>query len=338
MTLQFSLKKSLVATVVVVFCAFTVQSCSMTETFNNSDPSVKLKSLGDVIKWRITKDPAPARVAIDQSDEWQQLNEQSTDYAVWIGHATYLINNGDLTIITDPIFSDRASPVSWAGPKRLIPPAVPLNALPAIDVVVISHNHYDHLDLPSLIAIQERNPGVSILVPQGDKGLLEKHGLANVRQFRWWQNVRIQQTDFTFTPVQHWAARGANGRNTSWWGGWYMSSESLALYHAGDTGYSDDFVATRERLGAPDYAFIPIGAYNPRWFMKNQHVNPAEAVQVALDLQVPKAFGMHWGTFILTDEPVTEPREALAEALRSRQLADNFFIAPVPGTVLTLKK
>ena len=169
-----------------------------------------------------------------------------------------------------------------------------------------------------------------IFVPQGDKDLLDSQGLSNVSEFRWWENERVKQTEFTFTPVQHWSGRGITGRNSSLWGAWFMKTPNLSLYHAGDTGYSEDFTMTRERMGAPDVAFIPIGAYKPRWFMKNQHVNPAEAVQVALDLQVPRSFGMHWGTFILTDEAIEEPRKVLAEELRAQKLAADFFVAPIP--------
>ena len=203
-------------------------------------------------------------------------------------------------------------------------------------MVVISHNHYDHLDLPSLKALQQANPEVVILVPQGDKTLLEGQGLQNVHQFRWWQNIRLGKTELTFTPVQHWSSRGITDRNSSLWGGWFIKSPSLSLYHAGDTGYSKDFVKTRETLGVPDVAFIPIGAYEPRWFMRTQHVNPAEAVQVALDLKAPRSYGMHWGTFILTDEAVKAPRRALEKAVAESGQAADFFTAPMPGQIIPL--
>ena len=322
----------------VFFFALILQSCSMAETFINKDSTASKKTFSEFIQWRMTKEKSPPRVQIEQSDDWRNLESSSTNYAVWIGHASFLINNGDLTIMTDPIFSERASPVAWAGPKRMIPPSIPLADLPPIDVVVISHNHYDHLDLPSLKALQQANPEVVILVPQGDKALLEGQGLQNVHQFRWWQNIRLGKTELTFTPVQHWSSRGITDRNSSLWGGWFIKSPSLSLYHAGDTGYSKDFVKTRETLGVPDVAFIPIGAYEPRWFMRTQHVNPAEAVQVALDLKAPRSFGMHWGTFILTDEPVKSPPEELKKALDDRGKASNFFTAPKPGEILSLTR
>jgi N-acyl-phosphatidylethanolamine-hydrolysing phospholipase D len=320
------------------FFALILQSCSMAETFVNNDSTASKKTFSEFIQWRMSKEKSPPRVQIEQSDDWRNLESSSANYAVWIGHATYLLNNGDLTIMTDPIFSERASPVAWAGPKRMIPPSIPLADLPPIDVVVISHNHYDHLDLPSLKALQQANPEVVILVPQGDKALLEGQGLQNVHQFRWWQNIRLGETELTFTPVQHWSSRGITDRNSSLWGGWFIKSPSLSLYHAGDTGYSKDFVKTRETLGVPDVAFIPIGAYEPRWFMRTQHVNPAEAVQVALDLKAPRSFGMHWGTFILTDEPVKSPPEELKKALDDRGKASDFFTAPKPGEILSLTR
>jgi len=322
----------------VFFFALILQSCSMAETFINKDSTASKKTFSEFIQWRMTKEKSPPRVQIEQSDDWRNLESSSTNYAVWIGHASFLINNGDLTIMTDPIFSERASPVAWAGPKRMIPPSIPLADLPPIDVVVISHNHYDHLDLPSLKALQQANPEVVILVPQGDKALLEGQGLQNVHQFRWWQNIRLGKTELTFTPVQHWSSRGITDRNSSLWGGWFIKSPSLSLYHAGDTGYSKDFVKTRETLGVPDVAFIPIGAYEPQWFMRTQHVNPAEAVQVALDLKAPRSFGMHWGTFILTDEPVKSPPEELKKALDDRGKASDFFTAPKPGEILSLTR
>jgi N-acyl-phosphatidylethanolamine-hydrolysing phospholipase D len=331
-------KRFLAAVVTGLLYIFTLQSCTAAETYTNSDPSVSPKTLSDAIEWRIIKAQKPDRLAITVSDEWKSLAPQSTHYAVWIGHATYLLNTGDLTVLTDPVFSERASPVSWAGPERLIPPVISLEQLPSIDAVVISHNHYDHLDIPSLKTLQKNNPNMLIFVPQGDKKLLDAEGLTNVSQFRWWQSIKVNKTEFTFTPVQHWSGRGITGKNTSLWGGWFLKSPSLSVYHAGDTGYSNDFVVTQERLGTPDFDVIPNGGYEPRSYMKNKHVNPAEAVQIALDLQVKRSFGMHWGTFVLTDEPIEEPRKMLVQALKERNLAPNFFIAPAPGAILSLAR
>jgi L-ascorbate metabolism protein UlaG (beta-lactamase superfamily) len=255
---------------------------------------------------------------------------------VWIGHATYLINKDNLTILTDPVFSKRASPVRFAGPKRLIPPAIPIDKLPPIDVVTVSHNHYDHLDIRSLKAIHETNPEAVFLVPKGDRRRLERRGIENVTEFLWWEEIEIKGSKFTFTPVQHWSARGIADRNKSLWGGWFMNLKTETIYHAGDTGYSKDFIETKNKLGSPSLSLIPVGAYAPRWFMKTNHVNPHEAIQIAIDLESKKNFGMHWGTFQLTDEEVLEPPKLLKESLRNRDLPNNFFNILKPGQIVEL--
>jgi L-ascorbate metabolism protein UlaG (beta-lactamase superfamily) len=220
----------------------------------------------------------------------------------------------------------------------MIPPAMNLQDLPKIDIVVVSHNHYDHLDIWSLKKLYKLNPEIAFLVPAGDRIKLIKAGIKNVYEMQWWDAFHFSNTTFHFTPVQHWSKRGLFDRNKSLWGGWFIKTDKLSLYHAGDTGYSNDFKTTYERLGAPDYSFIPIGAYDPRWFMKDSHVNPEEAVQIALDLQTPHSFGMHWGTFTLTDEPVLEPPARLKEALKKQNLKSDFFISPKPGEILQLTK
>ena len=307
------------------------------ETFSNTNQTSfdSERSFGDFLKWRLTR-KEPKAVQIETSDQWKQLGEQSKNYAVWIGHSTYLLNNGDLTIVTDPVFSKRASPFSWAGPKRLIAPAISLEELPDIDVITVSHNHYDHLDIASLKTLYKLNPKALFLVSKGDMDLLVRSGIKNVTEFLWWENIEVKNTLFTFTPNQHWSARGFRDRNKSLWGGWFMRSSNHTIYHAGDTGYSDDFKETRSRLGSPDFAIIPIGGYNPRWFMNYHHVNPSESIQIALDLGVSKSFGMHWGTFRLTDEDILEPAQLIDQELKKLNLADDFFRTVKPGEILPL--
>ncbi|HIA96588.1 MAG TPA: MBL fold metallo-hydrolase [Gammaproteobacteria bacterium] len=307
------------------------------ETFSNTNQTSfdSERSFGDFLKWRLTR-KEPKAVQIETSDQWKQLGEQSKNYAVWIGHSTYLLNNGDLTILTDPVFSKRASPFSWAGPKRLIAPAISLEELPDIDVITVSHNHYDHLDIASLKTLHKLNPNASFLVSKGDMDLLVRSGIKNVTEFLWWEDLEVKNTLFTFTPVQHWSARGFRDRNKSLWGGWFMQSSDSTIYHAGDTGYSDDFKETRSRLGSPDFAMIPIGGYDPLWFMRYHHVNPSESIQIALDLGVSKSFGMHWGTFRLTDEDILEPAQLIDQELKKLNLADDFFRTVKPGEILPL--
>ena len=303
------------------------------ERFKNTDEDAAGKSFREFLKWSFTN-KKPELVAIDSSDEWKELTPSSTDYLVWIGHATYLINKDGLTILTDPVFSKRASPVRFAGPKRLIPPAIPIDKLPKIDVITVSHNHYDHLDLRSLKKIYKANPNAIFLVPKGDKRRLERRGIENVKEFLWWEEIEINGSKFTFTPVQHWSARGIADRNKSLWGGWFMELKTESIYHSGDTGYSGDFIETKKRLGSPSLSLIPVGAYAPRWFMKTNHVNPPEAIQVALDLESKRNFGMHWGTFQLTDEAIMEPPELLKQSLKELGLSEEFFRVLKPGEVV----
>ena len=328
------MKHILAFIVISFFCS----SYAGAQTYKNTNEQENGKSFSQLMTWVLDGEKSPEKIEIETSTQWQELAPTQTNYAVWIGHATYLINNGDINILTDPIFSKRASPVGFAGPKRMIPPAMTLNDLPKIDAVVVSHNHYDHLDIWSLKKLFKLNSETIFLVPTGDKKRLVKAGIRNVVEMNWWDIFRVSNTEFHFTPVQHWSKRGLFDRNKSLWGGWFIKSNDLALYHAGDTGYSSDFKTTYERLGAPDYSFIPIGAYDPRWFMKDSHVNPEEAVQIALDLKTPHSFGMHWGTFTLTDEPVLEPPARLKEALEKQNLESDFFISPKPGEILQLAK
>ena len=328
------MKHLLAFVVITFFCS----SYTNAQTYKNTNEQENGKTFGQLMTWVLDGEKSPERVEIETSTQWQELTSDQTNYAVWIGHATYLINNGEINILTDPIFSKRASPIGFAGPKRMIPPAMTLNDLPKIDAVVVSHNHYDHLDIWSLKKLFKLNSETIFLVPTGDKKRLVKAGIRNVVEMNWWDIFRVSNTEFHFTPVQHWSKRGLFDRNKSLWGGWFIKSNDLSLYHAGDTGYSSDFKTTYERLGAPDYSFIPIGAYDPRWFMKDSHVNPEEAVQIALDLKTPHSFGMHWGTFTLTDEPVLEPPARLKEALKKQNLESDFFISPKPGEILQLTK
>ena len=301
---------------------------------NTNGKSIE-KPFKDLLKW-MNSDVNPNLSSIEVSSEWKNINlNQDNDYIIWIGHSTFLIKKAGTVILTDPIFSDRASPFKNIGPERLIPPVIPLNELPRIDFVTVSHNHYDHLDINSLKKISKLNPDAVFLVPAGDLKLLKKKRITNVYEFNWWETFKVEGLTFTFTPVQHWSKRGLFDRNKSLWGGWYMNFNDYGMYHAGDTGYSKDFTDTRLKLGAPKYAFIPIGAYDPEWFMAESHVNPEDAVQIMIDLEAEKAFGMHWGTFALTDEDTLEPPTRLKDSLEFPNSPD--FISLTPGKVIEIE-
>jgi N-acyl-phosphatidylethanolamine-hydrolysing phospholipase D len=314
---------------------FFILSFDLNAKYKNTNGEEIDKSIKDLIRWQRNQ-KKPVLSSIDLSDEWKLVDfEKSNNFMIWIGHSTFLIKKNNLIILTDPVFSERASPFKRLGPKRLIPPAISLNELPKIDVVTISHNHYDHLDIRSLKKLSKLNPNLIFLIPKGDIDIFNKKNIDNVKEFVWWEEISIDDFIFTFTPVQHWSARGLFDRNESLWGGWFIKSTDYSLYHAGDTGYSNDFIETQKRLGSPKYAFLPIGAYDPEWFMAASHVNPEDSIRIMKDLGAEFSFGMHWGTFTLTAEDTLEPPQRLKEALNNDKL-DNF-ITLKPGEVVYLQ-
>ena len=233
----------------------------------------------------------------------------------FIGHSSFLLRLPGLTLLTDPIFSERCSPLSFIGPRRVRAPGQAMAALPRPDGILLSHNHYDHCDLPSLRALRRRFGLVPIYAPLGNKGWLEAKGLGPVIELDWRQQAICKDTLITLTPARHFAARTLNDRNTTLWGGFMIAPAGGGqVYFAGDSGFTAQFGAIRERLGAPDLALLPIGAYEPRWFMEAVHMNPEDAVRAFMMLGARQAVGMHFGTFQLTDEPVDAPLEDLAQA------------------------
>ncbi len=244
----------------------------------------------------------------------------------WIGHSTFLLQLGGYNILTDPHLAARASPLGFVGPKRWVPPTLDFQELPHIDLVVVSHNHYDHLDAATVVRLNAQPRGApKFLVPLGLKAWFLNKGISNVLELDWWEVTDFHSITVTFTPVQHWSARTAWDRNQSLWGGWRLDHPALSFFFAGDTGYSQDFKDIRARLGPVDLAALPIGAYEPRWFMRASHVNPEEAVQIHLDLEAKRSVAMHWGTFILTDEPLDEPPHKLKEALHRLGVSEQNF-------------
>src|SRR5262245_4505483 len=222
----------------------------------------------------------------------------------WIGHSTMLVSMDGVTFITDPIFSERASPVSFAGPKRLVPPGVPLAELPPIDFVLLSHNHYDHTDLPSIAALVQR--GSLVIVPL-EMGALVRDVGGEAIELDWWQSIRLGNVTVHCVPAQHFSGRSLSDGNRQLWAGWVVEGPTRRFYHAGDTGYFNGFKEIGRRLGPIDLAALPIGAYDPPSIMRAVHLNPEEAVQAARDLGARRIVGMHFGTFDLTDEPPDEP-------------------------------
>jgi len=245
----------------------------------------------------------------------------------WIGHATLFVQIGGRNLLFDPVFSERASPVSFAGPARRVPLPVRLDELPPIDLVLISHNHYDHLDAPTIARLLAQPGGAPRFVaPLGVDRWLRRAGAGRVDRFDWWDRMHIDGLEVHLTPAQHWSTRTPWDRNATLWGGWVVRTPQFSFWFSGDTGYSPDFLDIGRRFGGFDLAAIPVGAYEPRLFMKDQHVNPREAVQVMLDVGAHEAIGVHWGTFELTDEPLDAPLVELPRALDALGVARDRFL------------
>ena len=240
----------------------------------------------------------------------------------WVGHATLLVRVGGLNILTDPHFTQRASPLPFAGPKRVVAPAIKLAALPHIDAVLISHNHDDHLDRPTVTALAAQTGGSpKFYIGLGLGKWFRELGITNVEELDWWEAGSLAGVRFHFVPVQHWSARTPWDTNQILWGGFVVEHPSLRFFFAGDSGYSRDFQDIAQRFGPIDLAAIPIGAYAPRWFMQAHHVDPDEAVQIHLDLKARYSLAIHWGTFDdLTDESLYDPPVMLRAALVERGL------------------
>jgi N-acyl-phosphatidylethanolamine-hydrolysing phospholipase D len=281
-------------------------------------------------------DSLASNVPVQQVDLQTILSSAKTPQITWLGHSTFLIQHNGINVLTDPIFADRASPISFAGPKRYIRHVVDYKKLPKIDLVVISHNHYDHLDEQAITTLGNNT---SYAVPLKNKDWLMEEGIneENIIELDWWQQANVNNIDIQALPSQHWSARGLGDRFEALWASWSIRLGDLHIWFGGDTGYNPvQFKQIGERTGGFDLALIPIGAYAPRWFMQSYHVNPEEAVYIHLDVKSQKSIGMHWGTFPLTAEPPTEPPKKLAEARLLHDLPADEFITMTVGETLKL--
>jgi N-acyl-phosphatidylethanolamine-hydrolysing phospholipase D len=304
--------------------------------FRNPWPGGEPNGLTQFLRWRRERRAAPPPADPDPSTfaratpsfRAPRANEGEIS-ATWVGHSTVLVQLGGLNILTDPIWSDRASPLPWIGPRRWVPPGVALDSLPPLDLVLLSHNHYDHLDAPTVRALARRHPEAHWLVPLGLAHLLRRLGQHRITELDWWDEVAIGGARIASLPAQHFSARGPLDRMRTLWCGWTVRSSGRSLFFAGDTGYHPAFRVIGERYGPFDLSLLPIGAYEPRWFMRPVHMTPEEAVQAFQDAnahhapaRVPIALGIHWGTFKLTDEPMDAPPERMRAAWRAAGLPE----------------
>ena len=301
--------------------------------FYNNYIDHKMTTFKQFWKWRKeSKKPEPMSFPLAKNDPKFLQENRSQKTLTWIGHASFLIQIDGINILTDPHLTKRASPVVFAGPSRTTPPGLNIGDLPEIDVIVISHNHYDHLDYQTILNITRKqiNNQPLILVPLKLKKLLESFGARNVKELGWWDATSFKNLNIHAVPVQHWSNRSFNTNKTLWCG-WVFENKNFKCIFVGDTGYSKDFATIQQKFGHMDLSLIPIGAYAPRWFMKDHHCNVEEAIQIHKDLKSKKSIAMHWGTFQLTDEPMDEPVKLLKKLTVEKNLLSNEFIAMTHG-------
>ncbi len=293
---------------------------------------MKPRGFLDIIKWRLTSDrsPWPENLASSYGETPpERFKNQGIHYTV-INHSSVLIQVDGVNILTDPIWSERCSPFSWIGPRRVISPGLRLDQLPPIDIILISHNHYDHLDIPTLQKICRKNDP-AVLTGMGNAELLEENGIKNTIELIWWQSETQKDLEFHFVPAMHFSGRGLIDRNKTLWGGFVIQTSRGSIYFAGDTGYGGFLKYVNERFGPFALAFLPIGAYRPQWLMQDVHLDPEQAVQVHKELKIERSVGIHFGTFQLSDEPYDEPGRLLQESLAKANMAPESFEVPCFG-------
>jgi L-ascorbate metabolism protein UlaG (beta-lactamase superfamily) len=294
------------------------------------------KGLREVLRWQWQggREPWPATYAPAGRDK--PPSRSASLRVSHIGHASFLIQVAGVNLLVDPVLSERASPFQFAGPKRANPPGIAFDDLPPIDVVLISHNHYDHLDLNTLKLVEARDRPRMIMPLGNDTIIRSDLPEARAEAYDWDGHVALSaQVSVRLVPSYHWSARGALDRRMALWASFILETPAGKIYHVGDTGYDTGalFREHGQAHGPFRLAILPIGAYEPRWFMGDNHMNPAEAVQVMQDLRAAEAIGHHWGTFQLTNEGIERPLEALGEALRAAGVPESRFRASRPGQV-----
>ncbi|MBB3175781.1 MBL fold metallo-hydrolase [Variovorax sp. Sphag1AA] len=324
--------------------------------FQNNYVEFQPKSLSELLRWRrqalrdrLPRPPLAPTPRVAPELDWLHANARAGQAMApcftWIGHATVLVQMGGLTVLTDPMFSLRASPVPFAGPRRHTPPGIELPQLPRVDLVLVSHNHYDHLDAPSVDALNRQPGGPPLfVVPLGVKPWLHGRRIRNTVELDWWDRHTVPgahgEVEIALVPAQHWSSRSPRDAMATLWGGFAVIAPDCHLLYTGDTGYSRDFADIRrhfsdrqapEQGGGFDIALIPIGAYAPRWFMKSQHVDIEEALRIHADVGAKRSLGIHWGVFELSDEALDDPPRKLAEVRDAQGIPEEHFFAVAVG-------
>ena len=313
--------------------------CDGTRFFNPEGPGPR--GFADLWKWQRERERGsatawPATLPPAPPVRLPELVSADQVAVTFIGHATLLLQFGGFTVLTDPVFATRAGPLGF-GPTRVCPPALRLGELPRIDVVVLSHNHYDHLDLSALQWLSRHRQPL-LVAPLGLKAWLETRGVANVVELDWWQSQwASKELEVICTPALHWSSRTPWDRCRTLWGGFWLRTRFGSVYFAGDSGWGTHFARIQARLGSPAVALLPIGAYEPRWFMAPAHMNPTEALNAHLALGARRSVAMHFGTFCLTDEGIDAPAKDLAAALALRpDVPSDAFTVPAIGETIAV--
>ncbi|GGB41246.1 membrane protein [Sphingomonas metalli] len=303
-----------------------------TRFFNPGQPATD-RGLRDMLRWKLAGGAAtwPRSVPVTPAKPEARVDGLRV---TMVGHAALLVQAAGVNLLTDPVWSERASPFRFAGPRRVTAPGIAFDDLPPIDAVLLSHCHYDHCDVATLRRLHDRDAPL-MAMPLGNDAIV-RAAIPGARCVTgdWWERLPLaDRISSTLTPAYHWANRWPSDVRMALWSGHWLDTPAGRIWFVGDTGYGDGaiFGEIHARLGAPDVALIPIGAYEPRWFMAAQHVNPAEAVRILREVDAGHALGIHWGTFQLTDEPREAPRLALASALAAAGIPPRRFVAAQVG-------
>ena len=295
--------------------------------FRNPWPSSQLHGFRDFLKWTLVDrrrnprrpDPDPSSFPLGRPNFIAPRAVPDAVTLTWIGHSSFLLQLAGLNILLDPIWSERASPVQFAGPRRWVPPGVAFDRLPPIDIIALSHDHYDHLDAATIQRLASRYPAAQWLAPLGVAAFLRHRGARDIVERDWWESTSLMGLEVTCVPAQHFSGRTLGRRNRTLWCGWTFQSRDHRVFFAGDTALHPEFGAITSRLGPFDLAILPIGAYEPRWFMGTVHMNPDDCIKAVAQIKLAQngrrlvVIAGHWGTFKLTDEPMDEPPARMRE-------------------------
>lgn len=295
--------------------------------FRNITPAPP-KGFWSIIKWRLTKDEGPWRKRFNANPgpAPESRVHKGELRITFVNHSTVLIQIDALNILTDPIWSERASPVSWAGPRRVRPPGIRYKDLPPIDAVVVSHNHYDHLDVPTLAKLSSDHQP-QIFTALGNDALMKQNDITNIQSMDWWQSFEIKnEVTITCVPAQHWSGRGFDDRMTNLWSGFVIKGPGGTVYFPGDTGFGPHLKMIAQRYGPIDVALLPIGAFRPRWFMQSSHLSPSDAIQAHQVLGAKQSIAIHFGTFKLGDDGETEAADLLKKEITKYNMESAFHI------------